>query len=134
MGNRRALARLIDCPQCGSPAGVACLGTKGERKSVHRARMGIPALKVMNAAWCRSGTFYVSDEWRRVRYEALRRHGGKCQCCGARPTLELPLHVDHIKPRSRFPELALSVDNLQVLCKDCNFGKGASDMTDWRSR
>jgi 5-methylcytosine-specific restriction endonuclease McrA len=42
------------------------------------------------------------------------------------------LNVDHIKPRRRFPELSLDPDNLQVLCGNCNTGKGSWDTTDWR--
>jgi hypothetical protein len=77
--------------------------------------------------------FYNSEEWRRVRYLALRSHGGACQCCGATPSRGFPLHVDHVKPRSKYPELELDIDNLQVLCADCNLGKGAWDETDWRA-
>jgi hypothetical protein len=76
--------------------------------------------------------FYESQEWERVRYEALKLSKGHCVCCGSRPTANNPLHVDHIKPRSKFPELALTLSNLQVLCKRCNFGKAAADDTDWR--
>lgn len=76
--------------------------------------------------------FYETDAWRKVRYEALKLHGGSCQCCGRKPQECGPLHVDHIKPRSRYPHLELELSNLQVLCKDCNFGKGAWDQTDWR--
>ena len=42
------------------------------------------------------------------------------------------MHVDHIKPRLRYPELALDMNNLQVLCAICNHGKGGFDETDWR--
>jgi len=42
------------------------------------------------------------------------------------------LHVDHIKPRSKYPELSLTFSNLQILCEDCNFGKSNIDQTDWR--
>lgn len=77
-------------------------------------------------------SFYDTDEWRDVRYRALVIHGGCCQCCGASPCRGKPLHVDHIKPRSKFPELELDLNNLQVLCKDCNLGKRAWDQTDWR--
>lgn len=76
--------------------------------------------------------FYESEEWRTVRYQALKLHGGSCQCCGARGGAGVVLHVDHIKPRSKFPELELELSNLQVLCEDCNLGKRAWDQTDWR--
>jgi hypothetical protein len=79
-----------------------------------------------------SKDFYRSDDWRKLRYLALKEHGGKCQCCGASPATGAVLHVDHIKPRSRYPELQFSLSNLQVLCEDCNMGKGAWDDTDWR--
>ena len=77
--------------------------------------------------------FYSSQKWRAVRYEALKRSRGCCELCGAVPH-QHPLHVDHIKPRSKFPHLALEVSNLQVLCRDCNLGKGNSDSIDWRTR
>lgn len=76
--------------------------------------------------------FYESREWRNVRYSALIAANGICQCCGNRPSKDNPLHVDHIKPRSKYPELELEVSNLQVLCADCNLGKSNRDETDWR--
>lgn len=83
--------------------------------------------------WAAYKSFYETDEWRRVRYEALRRHGGKCCLCGVTAHQGAVLHVDHIKPRSLFPELELDVNNLQVLCADCNLGKSNLDATDWRA-
>lgn len=79
-----------------------------------------------------SKEFLYTYEWRRVRMEALKKYGARCQCCGATPALGAVMNVDHIKPRALFPALALDVDNLQVLCSDCNHGKGNWDMTDWR--
>ncbi len=78
--------------------------------------------------------FYWSPEWRRVRYVALRASRGVCELCGTGPAPGAPLHVDHIKPRSRFPELELDVTNLQVLCADCNLGKSNIDEIDWRRK
>jgi 5-methylcytosine-specific restriction endonuclease McrA len=63
---------------------------------------------------------------------ALKKHGARCQCCGASPATGAVINVDHIKPRKLFPELALDVENLQILCSECNHGKGNWDMTDWR--
>lgn len=73
--------------------------------------------------------FYFSDEWRKLRYQVIKANGRKCQACG---TSSKEIHVDHIKPRSKFPELSLEFSNLQVLCIDCNFGKSNTDQTDWR--
>lgn len=79
-----------------------------------------------------SDKFLESYEWRRVRMEALKKYGARCQCCGASPADGAVMNVDHIKPRKLFPQLALDVNNLQVLCHECNHGKGNWDMTDWR--
>ena len=73
-------------------------------------------------------SFYESGEWRRVRFEALLKSKRCCTLCGARDRL----HVDHIKPKSKYPELSLDINNLQVLCADCNLGKGNRDETDFR--
>ena len=76
--------------------------------------------------------FYSSPEWRAIRYEALRLHGGRCQCCGASPADGIRLNVDHIHAIRVFWEMRLDIRNLQVLCEDCNQGKGARHADDWR--
>lgn len=80
----------------------------------------------------RSDAFLSSFEWRATRMMALKKHGAICQCCGASPKSGAVIHVDHVKPRKEFPELALDVENLQILCHECNHGKGNWDKTDWR--
>lgn len=74
--------------------------------------------------------FYKSHDWLQLRYWALATYK-KCGACGVGPK-EAQLHVDHIKPRSKYPELSLSMENVQVLCARCNEGKGSWDETDWR--
>lgn len=81
----------------------------------------------------KSKEFLESREWQSLRYEALKKHGRKCQCCGAKPP-SVVLHVDHIKPRYRYPELCLDINNLQVLCAACNMGKGAKHEDDFREK
>lgn len=80
-----------------------------------------------------SDDFLSSYAWRNARYEAIKKNNGRCECCGASPKENnIVLHVDHIKSRRLFPELALDPSNFQVLCEDCNHGKGFLDQTDWR--
>ena len=81
-----------------------------------------------------SDAFLQTYEWRKVRMEALKKYGAKCQCCGTTPAHGAIMNVDHIKPRKLFPSLALDINNLQILCHDCNHGKGNWDMTDWRQK
>lgn len=64
--------------------------------------------------------------------KVLEARGARCECCGASAADGKRIHVDHIKPRSRYPELELEESNLQILCLDCNLGKMASYTTDWR--
>ena len=80
-----------------------------------------------------SDAFLSTFQWRKVRMEALKKYGPRCQCCGATPATGAVMNVDHIKPRKKWPSLALDVNNLQILCHDCNHGKGNWDDTDWRA-
>ena len=79
-----------------------------------------------------SDSFLESFEWRKARMEVLKRDGARCACCGNSRLEGRIMHVDHIKPRKTHPELALDLNNLQVLCDICNHGKGNWDQTDWR--
>jgi len=79
-----------------------------------------------------SKAFLESYEWRRLRMEVLKKYGAKCMCCGRSSKEGIIINVDHIKSRRAHPELALVFDNLQVLCHECNHGKGNWDETDWR--
>lgn len=99
-------------------------------------------LQVLQDAWITlknvpdvtSASFLQSKEWKRLRYKALKTHGNKCQCCGANPSSGAVLNVDHILPRRLFPNQALQLENLQVLCSDCNEGKGNWDMTSFKEK
>lgn len=113
-------------------SGAAIIGGKRVARGIIR-KHGMKLAGVGNQRKPRSNpNFYQSTEWRQLRYLALKNTGGACQCCGASARHGAVLHVDHIKPRSQYPELALSLDNIQVMCDDCNIGKGVWDHTDWR--
>jgi 5-methylcytosine-specific restriction endonuclease McrA len=89
-------------------------------------------IELKNIPDAKSKDFLYSKAWLRLRLSALKEHGNKCQSCGQSPDDGIKLNVDHIKPRRLFPELALDITNLQVLCSQCNEGKGNWDMTDFR--
>ncbi len=71
--------------------------------------------------------FFESREWQRLRYQTLKRDR-QCVLCGSKENL----HCDHIKPRSKYPELALDPENLQTLCMLCNLAKSNTDDEDFR--
>ena len=64
-------------------------------------------------------------QWRKLRLEVLREANRTCEACGAQPTGKRMLAVDHILPKSLYPEYELTRDNLQCLCRSCNSSKGA---------
>ena len=61
-----------------------------------------------------------SRRYREQRERVFMRDGRVCQVCG---TDEGEMHIDHIIPRKVGGDHSL--DNLRVLCKNCNLRKGA---------
>ncbi|MFC4409433.1 HNH endonuclease [Chungangia koreensis] len=78
--------------------------------------------------------FYDSGKWRRLRTVAMERCNNECQRCrrnglvtidtnefsekAKRKKIQLVVH--HIKELEDHPELALDIDNLEVLCVSCH--------------
>jgi 5-methylcytosine-specific restriction enzyme A len=76
--------------------------------------------------------FYCSGKWKRVRAKAMIKCNNECQRCkrngfttvdtnehnGKRKKIQLVVH--HIKELEQFPDLALDIDNLEVLCVKCH--------------
>ncbi len=80
----------------------------------------------------KAASFYSSKEWSNLKAAAFEKYGNKCACCGRSPLHNVIMHVDHIKPRSKYPALALDINNLQILCDICNIGKPDKFETQWR--
>lgn len=55
-----------------------------------------------------------------TRLFVWQRDGGKCRNCGS----QQDLHFDHVIPRSWGG--SSGVENVQLLCRQCNLRKGAS--------
>lgn len=127
-GNGHAKRFLVAWHATGCPAHIS---PKRKQPSVHGKRTAAQSDTVRAMP---SVLFFLTPEWRNLRYQALKRSHGKCECCGRSPAAHgIALHVDHVKPRSKHPKLALELSNLQVLCETCNLGKGNQDSTDWRA-
>jgi 5-methylcytosine-specific restriction endonuclease McrA len=115
--------------------------TRAERTSTRlratRRAMGLPvaddpAAEPSHAE--RSRIFYASGAWKRLRYEALKLHGARCQVCGRGAADGIKLHIDHVVPLSKDWSKRLDLNNLQVMCEDDNLGKSNRDQIDWRPK
>ena len=102
--------------------GMALLYQPGKQPVVYRSKHELPIVKRSTQT-----NFYRTKAWRELRLSILLASDCSCKICGNTSEKGAVLHVDHIKPRSLYPELALEESNLQVLCEDCNIGKSDSD-------
>ena len=108
------------------------IGIPRPKKSLNINGVSNKKNKPKNKNDVKADSFLQSYEWRKLRLEVFLKHGRRCQCCGATPDTGAIMNVDHIKPRKLFPSLALDINNLQVLCHECNHGKGNWNQTDFR--
>ncbi len=97
-----------------------------------KGEKSFPIPKKEDSQNIKSNDFLFSYAWRKLRLQVLMKYGSKCACCGITPKDGAVMNVDHIKPRSKYPELALDFDNLQALCNECNHGKGNWSDKDFR--
>ena len=90
------------------------------RKSVNRWLVDCyldDSFKLLKSKAERSYTF---SEWRNLKNKVFIKYKKECMRCESINDLT----VDHIKPYSIYPELALDFDNMQILCRSCNSKKG----------
>ena len=66
--------------------------------------------------------FYQSIEWREARGYVFAHNPNECAYCGSIEKLQ----IDHIRPLRHYWELRLTIENLQILCEDCNYAKGSN--------
>ncbi len=75
-------------------------------------------------------TFGTKKDWQYLRKKVLKIQGRHCLKCGKKQDR---MHIDHIRPKSKYPHLEFKIDNLQVLCGDCNRKKSFDKEVDYRS-
>lgn len=64
--------------------------------------------------------FYKSKEWRSLRKEALERDNYECQECKRKGKYSRAKNVHHLKEVKDYPELALTLENLECVCVPCH--------------
>lgn len=64
--------------------------------------------------------FYGSSEWQALAAQARDMQHNECQRCKAKGYYSPCEIVHHIRYVKKFPELALSLENLECLCKNCH--------------
>lgn len=61
--------------------------------------------------------FYNSAAWKQLRQQVFIRDNYTCRDCNKRGG---KLEANHIKARSRYPDLKLVASNIETLCKPCH--------------
>lgn len=107
------------------------LAQRASRKAGNPKKVYLPGIPSASTLERDIKEFYASWEWKRLSYDVKQERGRICECCGARPPKAV-IHTDHIKPLRKYWHLRLERTNMQVLCEDCNMGKGSRDETDFR--
>ena len=73
--------------------------------------------------------FYSTKEWRHIRKEVRKRDNNECQECKrngkvftnkSEPGKRKRLDVDHLKELEDYPELCLTMENLELKCIRCH--------------
>ena len=92
------------------------------------ALIAVSEYQVLTEPQYKDRKFYSSKEWRELRRKALDIWGASCMSCDS----EGSITVDHVYPRSLYPDLELVLSNLQILCASCNSKKSNKHTTDYR--
>lgn len=77
--------------------------------------------------------FYATLAWKELSYRTRTRYPPRCMLCLKPGSETNPLVCDHIKPLRFNWELRLDPNNMQILCNNCNIGKGSHCDADYRS-
>jgi hypothetical protein len=90
-------------------------------KRLVRVRARLTRLVEERSRWIGdANTFYTSPEWKLLREAIIEEQGHSCGDCGAAIDSRMKVTVGHRLPRNKYPSLALSRDNLNVLCRSCS--------------
>lgn len=101
-----------------------------QRESIYQQYLTDPRL-LSDAEFSASFQKYIDWHWVKRRFRGSHFRGAHCAHC-RKWFRRGEIHIDHIKPRSKHPQLAFALSNLQFLCAQCNSTKSAYDGDDWK--
>jgi len=112
---------------------VRKLARRNRKRTLAHQQVSLSDNEVAQQIRSAGDSFLRSPEWKELRARALKLYGdANCMRCGVEFTKRRRPNVDHVKPRKLFPELALDINNLQVLCGRCNKKKANAFGLDYR--
>jgi 5-methylcytosine-specific restriction endonuclease McrA len=82
-----------------------------------------------NTKYIKADVFFKLKRWHKLKKKVFAIYGYTCMKCGAN---NCELHIDHIKSRMLRPDLQFTLNNLQVLCRQCNIDKSWHGKKDYR--
>lgn len=99
-------------------------------KNPHLKKYGWKGSKSTHTPKVRKGQSKHQKLWNRTRREwfiANPQEFYNCYICGL-SLMPWETTLDHVRSRSRYPELRYVMENLQPCCWDCNTRKGSKDL------
>lgn len=116
--------KLMESLSIKSMSGTTKIKKKYSKRNLFKFNeLSLDVIDDRHALACSSSEiFFRSHKWKAFRFKMFQKLANCCVVCKN----ETKLHLDHIKPRSLYPELAFNENNVQILCEACNLGKGAT--------
>lgn len=65
--------------------------------------------------------FYNTKQWKMLRKQKKKIEHNECERCRAKGRHREGTEVHHKKYLRQHPELALDINNLELLCEDCHY-------------
>lgn len=114
------------CKHCGSDKHTSLMCFSKPRTALKSNRKAINRVGPVTAKWIET-----RNEW--IQQNHTETGTWNCYICYELLTIET-LTLDHVKSRSRHPELRFDLNNLKPCCASCNSKKGSRDLLEMEGK
>lgn len=91
-------------------------------KKDHKSQLLVNKIKLKYDPRNQFNTWKTSQEGKQWKKQKYQQQQNCCSICKKKIELK-GSHIDHIKPISKYPNLSLTLSNLQIACWQCNTSK-----------